>query len=159
MDVRNLLRPLYLFHRATYELYVLSHQDEPWIAQTAVQFCQERLTKDQTGLEWGSGRSTAWFATRLGRLLSIEFDKTWHEKVVRNLAQSNCSNAECRYIPLDHPLNEPTPPHYDELPAYVAVSNEFEDNSLDIVIVDGHYRQACVLAAIPKIKRGGNVTN
>ena len=58
-------------------------------------------------------------------------------------------------MPLDHPPAEPTRPVYEPLPRYVAVFNEFEDGSLDFVVVDGHYRQACILAALPKLKVGG----
>jgi hypothetical protein len=41
------------------------------------------------------------------------------------------------------------------LPRYVVVFEELQDGSLDFVVVDGHYRQACIRAAIPKLKMGG----
>ena len=34
-------------------------------------------------------------------------------------------------------------------------ANEFADESLDFVVVDGHYPQACVRAAIDKLKPNG----
>jgi hypothetical protein len=56
---------------------------------------------------------------------------------------------------LDHPREEPTRPHYEQVPRYVSVIDEFPDESLDFVLVDGHYRQACVLAALSKLRPGG----
>ena len=35
--------------------------------------------------------------------------------------------------------------------------SELADASVDFVVIDGHYRQACVLAALPKIKPGGRL--
>jgi hypothetical protein len=37
----------------------------------------------------------------------------------------------------------------------VAVAKQFLNNSLDFVVVDGHYRHACVKQALPKLKPGG----
>jgi hypothetical protein len=37
----------------------------------------------------------------------------------------------------------------------VKVVEEFDDESIDFVVVDGHYRQACILEALKKIKSGG----
>lgn len=148
-------QPIYVLRRIAYKFYEITHPDEPWISQGAVLFCEKSLNKDQVGLEWGSGRSTAWFGSRLKSLLSIEFDSGWHSKVVRNLQNKGLENVECRYIPIEHSITEPTKPYYEKMPAYVNIADNFEDNSLDFVVVDGHYRQACILAALKKIKPGG----
>ena len=44
---------------------------------------------------------------------------------------------------------------YDPLLAYVAVVANCPDESLDFVVVDSHYRSACIAAVVPKIKPGG----
>lgn len=147
----NLLsRPRYIFDRVH---DALLYRNAPWIAPGAVEFCERHLRKDQIGLEWGSGRSTRWFAERLGHLLSIEYGAGWHAKVNRDIA--GLLNVECRFIPLEHPIEEPCRENYDPLPRYVAVVNEFSDDSLDFVVVDGHYRTECVKHALPKLKPGG----
>lgn len=143
------MNPIYLTRRVGYKLYELTHPNEPWIAQGAVRFLDKNLSKEWIGLEWGSGRSTSWYANRLKSLVSIEHNQDWHRLVSGTLP----SNAECRYIPLAHPEREPTRPIYNPLPAYVDIANQFEQ--LDFVVVDGHYRQACVLAAVPKLSIGG----
>jgi hypothetical protein len=145
--------PVYLSRRGAYKLYELRHPDEPWLAQGAVRYLESVLPRDGCGLEWGSGRSTQWFGARLRHLTSVEFDSGWYQRV-RSQTES-LSSVVLRHIELDHDPQEPTVAHYDPLPRYVAVANEFDDVSLDFVLVDGHYRQACVLAAIPKLKDRG----
>jgi hypothetical protein len=151
--VECLRRPGYSLHYAGYKAHEFLHRNEPWIAPGAVRFCASHLRPDQVGLEWGSGRSTRWYASRLGKLLSIEFDPHWHRKVNRLIEGQK--GVECRFIALDHPLDEPARRDYYPLPAYVAVVKEFPDESLDFVVVDGHYRIACIQQALPKLKKGG----
>jgi hypothetical protein len=150
-----LSQPVYLARRIAYKFYELSHPDEPWLSQGAIRFCEKNLTKEQVGIEWGSGRSTTWFGSRLKSLLSIEYDLAWHSTLISQLQKKGIKNVDCRHIPVEHDLNEPTYPHYEETPQYVRVVEEFEDESIDFVVVDGHYRQACVLASLAKIKPGG----
>ncbi|MDV3349881.1 hypothetical protein QGP82_14345 [Leptothoe sp. LEGE 181152] len=155
MKIESLFKPIYLAKRLQYKLYEIFHPDEPWIAQGAIRWCDKHLTTEHTGLEWGSGRSTLWFSKRLKSLVSIEYNKAWYTELSSQLNVKQIPNVDLRYIELDHPLNAPTPAHYGSNPKYVKVSEEFEDETLDFVVVDGHYRQACILSAIPKIKPGG----
>jgi hypothetical protein len=106
-------------------------------------------------LDWsgGSRRSTRWSATRLGHLLSIEYDPVWHAKANRAIA--DLGNVECRLIPPEHPFDEPCRPGYDALLKYVAGINDFSNNSIDFVVVDGHYRSVCVKYALTKLKPTG----
>lgn len=146
-------RPLDLLRLMAYKVYELSHPGEPWITPGSVRFCEQVLTKQMIGLEWGSGRSTRWFGKRLKRLVSIEHDPSWFSRVSKELGSE--SQIDLRLIPLDHDLKEPTLAVYPETPRYVRVVEEFADKSLDFVVIDGHYRQACVLAVLSKVKPGG----
>jgi hypothetical protein len=139
----------YLTKRVGYRLYELTHPKEPWIAQGAVRYLDQNLNKNWVGIEWGSGRSTIWFARRLNTLLSIEHNEKWYRLVSSTLS----ANAECRLIPLNHLEREPTKPIYDPLPDYVAVVNELDQ--INFAVVDGHYRQACIRATLPKLSAGG----
>lgn len=152
MDVvANIRRgPVYVSRRLAYKLYERRHPDEPWLAQGAVAFLDRELPREGRGLEWGSGRSTAWFAARLNSLTSIEMDRGWYEKV----AQTVAGNVDLRHVPIEHPRHE-SPDFPEPTPAYVTVIDEFDDESLDFVLVDGHYRFACVREALPKVKPGG----
>jgi hypothetical protein len=85
----------------------------------------------------------------------VEHDRVWYEQVRQQLHQSGIDNVDYRLVPLDHPPQEPTRPIYDPPPRYVALASEFPNGHFDFVEVDGHYRQACVIAALDKLKPGG----
>ncbi len=155
VNLRNLLRPVYLIRKTAYEIYRRLNPNQPWIAQGAIRYCEQALDKSKVGLEWGSGGSSIWFGAHLKSLLSVEHDAMWHQKVTDMLKKQGISNVECRYVALDHDVQAPTKPVYEKTPRYVSVVEDFEDGTLDFVVVDGHYRQACILAALPKIKTGG----
>jgi SAM-dependent methyltransferase len=147
--------PTTALRRVGYKFYELTHPDEPWMAQGAIRFCEASLTRDMAGFEWGSGRSTAWFAQRLGSLTSIEHEPGWFKVVQEKLKRSSIRNVTYRYVPLNHPPHEPHRPIYDPIPDYVAAIEEFQDGTLDFAAVDGHYRNACIAAALRKLKPGG----
>jgi predicted O-methyltransferase YrrM len=147
--------PLCFLRRLWYFFYERTHSTEPFIAPAAVRFLDAALPRDGIGLEWGSGRSTQWFAQRLRRLVVVEHDQVWYEQVRQQLHQSGIDNVDYRLVPLDHPPQEPTRPIYDPPPRYVALASEFSDGHFDFIEVDGHYRQACVIAALDKLKPGG----
>ena len=147
--------PLILVRRIWHLGYERLYPKKPFLAPAAVRFLDQRLPRAGIGLEWGSGRSTRWFARRLASLVSVEYDDRWHTIVGLQLAEDGLSNVDLRLVPLDHPRNEPTRPVYDPLPRYVALADTFPDDHFDFIEVDGHYRQACVAAALRKLKPGG----
>jgi hypothetical protein len=150
-----LARPARLFMRGRRALHEIRHPGEPWIAPDAVRFCERQLRPDMRGFEWGSGRSTIWFARKLGHLTSVEHDVVWHAWVRSQIAARELGNVDYRLVTLDHAPEEPTRPSYEPSPAYVRAIESAPDGSLDLVVVDGHYRQACLRAALPKLKRSG----
>jgi SAM-dependent methyltransferase len=156
MNVRYWLsHPLGFVRRAWYFVYDKAHPEEPFLAPAAVRFLDARLPRDGAGLEWGSGRSTRWLARRLRHVVAVEHDPQWCETVSEQLEIAGLRNVDYRLIPLEHPVHEPTRPLYDPLPRYVSFVDEFPDQHFDFIEVDGHYRQACVLAGLSKLKVGG----
>lgn len=155
MRASNLLRPVYLVRRVACWIHQKRHPNEPWLAPGAVRFLDSKLRSEHVGFEWGSGRSTAWFAARLKHLTSIEHDESWCQTVAAQLREKKITNADLRHISLEHPYAELFSPYYDPLPAYVRAIDEFPDSHFDFILVDGYYRQPCALRALQKIKPGG----
>ncbi len=155
MKLRNLLNPAYCYRKLNYKLYESRHPNEPWIAQGAVHFCDLNLSTDHAGLEWGSGRSTLWFAQRLKTLTSVEHDEAWFNRVSNQIATGNVKNVSYLFRPLHHDASVTIPFHERLATPYVNVTEGFEEESLDFVAVDGHYREACIVKAIPKLRSGG----
>jgi SAM-dependent methyltransferase len=147
--------PILFSRRVWHYFYERSHQTEPFLAPAAVRFLDTSLPREGIGLEWGSGRSTQWLAKRLNRLVAVEHDSSWYNQVLKQLKESALDNVDYRLIPLEHLSEEPTQPKYDPVPRYVGFVEEFPDSYFDFIEIDGHYRQACVLAALQKLKLGG----
>ena len=150
-----LRRPFLLPSRVVYWLWEKMNPGKPWLCRGAVVYCERVLTKSMTAVEFGSGRSTAWFAKHVGRLTSVEHDSGWHSQVAATLERERIANVDYRLVPLGHPENEPEHATYEPLPAYVAVLNAFDDESLDLVVVDGHYRTTCIATSLSKLRPNG----
>jgi len=141
--------------RLRYWWWEYRNPDKPWLTPAAVDFLETHLRPDMTGLEFGSGRSTVWFAGKLRRLTSVEHDPVWFATISRKLADAGLGNVDYRLIPLDHPKSAPEQEVYDPLPKYVAIVADFPDESLDFIVVDGHYRSHCIRQSHCKLKPGG----
>ncbi len=155
MNYRILLRPVYLARRLALMLYERRHPEHPWIAAGAIAYCSTHLSRTMKGLEWGSGRSTLWWAGHLDSLMSVEQNQQWYEEISKQIHTKGITNVDYRYIPVDDSLTGGERQMFPILPPYVAVANEFQPESLDFVVVDGHYRLTCVRAIHSKIKPGG----
>jgi len=147
--------PRRLLARIRYWFWEKRNSDKPWLTPGAVDFLETHLTSDMAALEMGSGRSTLWYASKVGWLISVEHDVEWFERVKGELSARECLNVDYRHIPLDHSEAEPERSRYEPLPAYVMAIVDCADQSLDFVVVDGHYRSTCISATFPKIKPGG----
>ena len=133
--------PRYIGDRLRVLAYERKHPDAPWLTGSMVSILESWLRSSDVGLEWGSGRSTIWLAKRIKHLVSVEHDKSWHEKVVHELNKQALSNVDYKLCP-----NEAD---------YVSVVKNLPSESLDFCLVDGQYRDECANAAIPKIRTGG----
>ncbi len=140
-------------HRIWRAAYNARHPGAPWLSPQAIRFLDDHLNVEMRGLEWGSGRSTVWLSKRVGALTSVEHNPQWYERVRAGLAEAGADHVELRLveIPTDQAEREA---QYWENP-YVAVADAFADGSLDLVLVDGAYRQTCVAVALGKVKPGG----
>ena len=148
-------RPRLIIPRLRYWFWEVLNPGVPWLSAGAVTYCNTVLAKSMRVLEFGSGRSTTWFARRVGHITSIEHSVEWYRKVRADIDQNHLANVDYRLIPLDHHESEPEHEEYHPLPSYVGILKSFEDDSLDLVVVDGHYRTACIRACWAKLRAGG----
>ena len=141
--------------RIAYWVWESLNRNKPWLCRGTIRFCERELTRSMTAVEFGSGRSTAWFARRVGHLTSVEHHSGWHARVTETLQGDGVTNVDYRLVGLDQPEDEPERSKYGSLPKYVAVLGDFDDESLDLVVVDGHYRNTCIVECLRKLKSGG----
>jgi len=144
--------PQYLFHRAVNIWYQKRHPDHPWLTPQAINILESWLTVDDFGIEWGSGRSTVWFAQRVNKLVSIENDPDWHLKINSVLMENGLlTKVDYRHIPI---ITSTSQTSRGTL-SYADVACQFSDKSFDFALVDGKIRHICVKKVLPKLKTGG----
>ena len=158
--------------RSFRQSYSLLDEAKPWLPFKAANWLRRYVTRRMDVFEYGSGGSTIFLANLAGRVYSVEHDRNWYAIVSSTLARRGITNCSCE-------LREPhsiarssfaadcsrgSDLMFDErewefpgmtFEAYVKTIDAHPDESLDLVLVDGRARAACLERAIPKIRKGG----
>ncbi len=144
--------PRYLYNRINEMLWRKLNPGYPWLTPAANKILDCLLKPSDTGIEFGSGVSTVYFAKKTRKLISIEHDEFWFNKVRRMLEENSINNVELFYIPRSKPEE-----FYDQndLPDYAKILHEFEEQSIDFILIDGIYRDLCALHSIKVVRSGG----
>ena len=116
----------------------------PWYTYPCVAFIDERLHSGMTVFEYGSGYSTLYYSSKVNKVVSVESDLTWFEMMKDAIAEKGILNAEVHYIDLKSLSGE----HY--VKAIKSFGEEF-----DIVVVDGDFRNECLIMAFERLSKGG----
>lgn len=143
------LTPRYVYSRVRQMRYERAHAADPWLTPDAIALLRSLLRRDDVGVEFGSGRSTIWFAQRVAALTSVEHDEQWHHTVSARLKEIGLDNVDCILAPEDQPVER------GGESAYARSALAFADHSIDFALVDGHYRDFSAKFIMPKIKPGG----
>ena len=132
----------YVKNRVIQILHEKTHPNDPWLTRQSVHILADLLQDTDTGLEFGSVRSTIWFAQRTSRVISIEHDFKWYQSVGQKIQDLNLeSKIDYRYC--------------DNIADYVGQIDSLEDNSIDYCLIDGKARDECTLKVLPKLKHEG----
>jgi hypothetical protein len=112
----------------------------PWVTYSFIDFIKERLRKQLTVFEFGSGNSTFFYAKYAGLVVSVEHDKEWFEKIVK----SKPENSEMIFCELVKGGD------YCHMPGKL-------EEKFDIIIVDGRDRVNCCKQAVNALSANGVV--
>lgn len=134
--------------------------DQPWIVYGAIDFIKSIIKSEMTVWEYGSGSSTLFYARRVSKVYSIENDKLWYEHILQTMNDQSISNVVYKLIPHDIEDEENVSEFISKstkktFRTYVQSINDIPNESLDIVIIDGRARAACISYAMPKVCDGG----
>ncbi|MDQ3395189.1 MAG: hypothetical protein M3512_13905 [Bacteroidota bacterium] len=158
------LRPILKLY---YKIFKLININTPWTSQASIIIFEKILNKNMIGLEYGSGKSTLYFASKLKNLLSVEHAKDWYENIKVLLESKNIKNVDYRLVEKNKPCSGNTSIEIQnklKLPkfhirkdyeAYYNVVNEFPEQHFDFILVDGRARVECAINCIGKLKRNG----
>lgn len=140
----------------------------PAITFKALAWLNAYLKPEMEVFEYGTGGSTLLFAQRVKRLISVEHECEWWAKLAQVLADAGIKNCELvlrkpdTLLSINATTNLPgsyisTHSQYRNFcfEEYVKTIDCYDDNSFDLVLVDGRSRSSCVLHAMSKIKVGG----
>ena len=140
--------PRYLKDKLVSNNYRRRYPDRPWLTPAANEFLISILKDSDIALEFGSGNSTLWFARRIQHLTSVEHNQDWYQKVQQMLKENGQDNVDYNCYPREQDGD-------GSLSAYVMQAAQFAPGSLDMVLVDGIYRDHCALKALKLICPGG----
>lgn len=136
----KLLSSRYLRHKLALIAYENTHPDTPWLTQASIERLESYLQPGHLIFEWGSGKSTAWFANRVKYVTSIEHNPAWHAHVSTQLFARGLTNVDLRLVPEA---------------VYSNQIQAFPDHTFDLVLVDALCRDLTFLESMPKVKPGG----
>lgn len=112
----------------------------PWVTYSFMDFIADRIQKEHTIFEFGSGNSTFYYAKRALKVVSVEHDKAWFDKI----SSTKPSNSEMIFCELE------TGGNYSKMPATMG-------QKFDIIIVDGRDRVNCCYQSLAALSEGGVV--
>ncbi|MUV88828.1 hypothetical protein GJ629_02085 [Halapricum sp. CBA1109] len=107
----------------------------PWYTYSAIDFLDERISRDLRVFEYGGGYSTIWYAQRVEEVIAVEDSKEWTEIVTKRLPR----NGEIVYR--------------DSKKEYTGEILNRE--KFDIVVIDGSYRTDCVESSLKSLSDQG----
>jgi hypothetical protein len=157
--VRSWLRSL-RFRESTVTLRV------PLLPYCVMEFLEARLQRNAVVFEYGGGGSTLWFVQRVSRVITVEHDHSWYQRLMCELRNYHVTNCTLLYEPIDEEnpvrsigsvpgINYGSAEITGSLESYVRVIDRFPADSFDLVVVDGRSRPACLIHAIQRVKPGG----
>ena len=110
----------------------------PWVTYSFIDFVKPRLSKKLSIFEYGSGSSTLFYAKHVKRVVSVEHDEAWYNKIVKTKAQ----NAEMIFSKLE------TGGEYSKKAATLG-------EQFDMIIVDGRDRVNCCISSVAALTPTG----
>lgn len=110
----------------------------PWVTYSFIDFITPRISKDLSVFEYGSGSSTFFYAKKAKKVVSVEHDELWLNKVIQNKPE----NAEMIFSKLE------TNGEYAK--KAVTLGEKF-----DLIIVDGRDRVNCCKHSIHALSDTG----
>lgn len=110
----------------------------PWYTYPAIEYLDNLDFSDKIVFEYGSGNSSAYWAKKAKLVYSVEDNKEWYEKIKKEMVKNQvielCENEK----------------------DYLDVINKIP-GKIDVIIIDGVYREKCAKLVQDHLSDGGIV--
>jgi hypothetical protein len=135
----------------------------PWMNYLVIQYLDSQIPRNSKIFEYGSGSSTEYWLNKDCRVTSIEHDRAFYREMEDRLT-GRCeyhlveseSAVDARRLSPDCPDSFVSADFKEfNFERYVKSIDTFENETFDMVVVDGRARPSCIKRAIPKIKSQG----
>lgn len=110
----------------------------PWLTYPFIDFLTPRLKKDMMIFEFGSGNSTLFYSQRVKKVVTVEHNIDWYEKLKTKLPYN--------VILMFKELNS----NFDYAKSAINTSEQY-----DIILVDGEERNECIKYSLSALKNDG----
>lgn len=146
-----LTHPNYVFPRISVWSFQKRNPGLPWLTESSILLLESWIKSSDIGYEWGSGRSTIWFASRSAKIISVESNNIWFEKISK-VAKSENLISKIDYHHISCPFED-----YEEINCHEYCDQilSYPDRTFDFILVDGLMRLKCLENSIKKVKIGG----
>ncbi len=111
----------------------------PWIPFHFIRVFEKLLTPNSRILEFGSGRSTIWYAKHAAEVTAVEDNVDWHSSMLKRFAQLGITNVNYRHA------------------TGSAYSRPASGGRFDLVVIDGSQRAECMDFARTVVRPGGYI--
>ena len=140
----------YLKNRIFLMIEEYRNPNNPWWTRDSVSIIESLLIKADSILEFGSGRSTVWLGNRCTKIISIEHDIKWAEKI-KKLNSISCIDLKL-VVPI---IKSDTSKEYD-FESYIYLDYPLNANiKFDVIVIDGLFRGHCAKLATEIIAPNG----
>jgi hypothetical protein len=112
----------------------------PWMNFSIISFLEERLNKDHSLFEYGSGFSTAFYSKLVNTVTSLEHSKEWFDLVIKQLPE----NANLIFTE-------------EDIDGDYCRSIHKQNRKFDVIIVDGKDRVNCLIQSLNALSHNGVV--
>jgi hypothetical protein len=133
---------------------------QPWMTFDAIYYLRSNLRSHFVVFEWGSGGSTLFFRECCKSVITVEHDIDFAHIMEPLLNQEFASDLH-QYIVAPPTDNDEEVEGCKSLMIpgsfanYVRSIDNYDDQSFDVISVDGRSRNSCINAAIGKLRNGG----
>jgi hypothetical protein len=110
----------------------------PWITYPAISFLSERLNHDLLIFEYGSGNSTLYYSKIVKKVIAVEHNKEWYEKIKSKLSE----NSEIIFVNLDYG-------------GVYCQTIKSTGQKFDIIIIDAEDRVNCIKNCLNNLSENG----